>query len=250
MPNDANGYFLDYVNRQAATIGPKERALMAQVTEVSRGLIHGATLHWAGSQRKGTAVHGSDLDMCLDAPAPVSLAERRALRSALAGALGRDARVQSHVLRVAAGSGVPKLDIAFARAAFGDRPLPALAAYQGQPARQAAARAMKLWTRAGGLPHVSGWAVEALVVHLDQPGGRPALELFRRVLGWLEATAKPSDIEAVLRAANHGQWPPAWSAAVPGRLEALKNAARAIQRRAPAPESWRKTEDVGRWLGR
>lgn len=248
MSVDPNGYFEDFVNRRAATLGPAERALMGRVTEVARGVIPGAGLHWAGSQRKGTGVLGSDLDMCLVSTAPVDVATRKRLRAALATALGREVRIQSHVVRVVAGDGIPKLDIAFARAEFGSRPLPEVDPFRDARGRQVAARAMKLWTRSGNLPRISGWALEAIVVHLDQPRGRGGLELFRRVTSWMEATAKPQDIESVLRAANYGVWPEAWSAGVPGRLEALRNASRALRTRAPAPEAWRSSEDVGRWL--
>ena len=248
MSADANGYFEAFVNGRAATLGPAERALMGQVTSVVQAVIPGSGVHWAGSQRKGTGVVGSDLDMCVASTSPVSVATRKRLRSALAEALGRDVRIQPHVVRVVAGGGIAKLDIAFARAEFGSRPLPDLDPFHNQRGRQAAARAMKLWTRGGNLPRISGWALEAIVVHLDQPGGRGALDLFRRMAGWLEVTAKPADIESVLRAANFGQWPEAWSAGVPGRLEALRNAARALRGRSPAPETWRSPDDVGRWL--
>jgi hypothetical protein len=245
---DANGYFDDFVNRRAAKVGPAERALMGRVTGVVQAVIPGAGVHWAGSQRKGTGVIGSDLDMCIASNSPVDVATRKKLRAALADALGRDARIQPHVVRVIAGEGIPKLDLAFANAAFGSRPLPNLDPFHNQGGRQTAARAMKLWTRGGNLPRVSGWALEAIVVHLDQPGGRAGLDLFRRVVAWIEITAKPADIESVLRASNSGQWPLAWSSGLPGRLEALRNAARALRMRSPAPEAWRSSDDVGRWL--
>ncbi len=248
MSADASGYFEDYVNRQAATIGPAERALMGTITGVVQEVIPGAGVHWAGSLRKGTGVRGSDLDMCVASNTPVDVASRKKLRTALAATLGRDVRIQPHVVRVVAGEGIAKLDLAFANAAFGSRPLPNVDPFHNQRGRQGAARAMKLWTRAGNLPRISGWALEAIVVHLDQPGGRGGLELFRRVAAWLETTAKPADIEGVLRAANFAQWPVTWSAGVPGRLEALRNAARALRMRSPAPEAWRSPDEVGRWL--
>lgn len=243
-----NGYFENYVNGRATTLGTVERGLIAEVTKVVRVVIPGSEVHWAGSLRKGTGVVGSDLDMCVASNSPVDIATRRQLRVALADTLGREVRIQPHVIRVDAGGGVSKLDIAFANAAFGSRPLPAVEPFHNQRGRQAAARAMKLWTRGRPLPRISGWALEAIVVHQDQPGGRPALELFRRVASWLEVTAKPADIESVLRHANFGQWPAAWSAGVPGRLQALRNAATALRTRSPAPEAWRSPEDVGRWL--
>jgi hypothetical protein len=152
------------------------------------------------------------------------------------------------VVRVGATSGLPKLDIAFANAAFGSRPLPDLSEFKDQRGRQAAARALKLWTRGGGLPRIGGWAWEALVVHLDAPRGRGGLDLFQRIVGWLESTATPAALDGVLRHANQGRWNPVWSSGVPGTLEALRNHAKALRRRSPPPEGWKSPDDVGRWL--
>lgn len=245
MNDRASGYFEAFVNSRAATIGPQERALMVQVRASVDAVIPRAQVHWAGSQRKGTGIVGSDLDMCVESADPVTEALRRDLRGALERTIGRPAVVKTHVVRV---TGTPKLDIAFANAGFGGRPLPDLADFHDRRGRQAAARALKLWTRGGGLPRVSGWALEALVVHLDQPVGRGGLELFQRILGWIEATATPGALEGVLRAANYSRWNPLWTSGVPGTLEALRNSARALRKRSPPVEGWRSADDVGRWL--
>ncbi len=248
MTGKASGYFEAFVNSRAATVGPEEKALMARVVPLVQGVVPRSQARWAGSQRKGTAVVGSDLDMSIESADPVTEALRRDLRAAMERGLGRPVVVRSHVVRVAGASGLPKLDIAFTNAAFGSRPLPDLAEFKDQRGRQAAARALKLWTRGGGLPRVGGWAWEALVVHLDAPPGRPGRELFQRIVGWIEATATPASLEGVLRHANQGRWNPVWSAGVPGTLEALRNHAKALRRRSPPPEGWKSADDVGRWL--
>lgn len=248
MMDKASGYFEAYVNSRAATVGTPEKALMAQVVPIVQRVVPRSQVRWAGSQRKGTAVVGSDLDMCVESTDPVTEGLRRELRAALEVGLGRPVHVRAHVVRVRAAAGLPKLDLAFANAAFGSRPLPDLAEFKDQRGRQAAARALKLWTRGGGLPHIGGWAWEALVVHLDAPPGRPGFELFQRIVGWLEATATPVALEGVLRHANQGRWNPAWSSGLPGTLQALQNHARALRRRSPSPPAWKSVEDAGRWL--
>jgi hypothetical protein len=248
MTDKSNGYFEAFVNSRATTVGVTEKALMTQVVPLVQRVVPRSQVRWAGSQRKGTAVMGSDLDMCVESTDPVTEALRRDLRAALEAGLGRPVHVRAHVVRVGATSGLPKLDIAFANAAFGSRPLPDLSEFKDQRGRQAAARALKLWTRGGGLPRIGGWAWEALVVHLDAPRGRGGLDLFQRIVGWLESTATPAALDGVLRHANQGRWNPVWSSGVPGTLEALRNHAKALRRRSPPPEGWKSPDDVGRWL--
>jgi hypothetical protein len=248
MTDRAQGYFEAFVNSRAITVGSVEKALMAQVVPVVQRVIPRSQVRWAGSQRKGTAIVGSDLDMCVESTDPVTEALRRDLRTALEVALARPTHVRAHVVRVVSGAALPKLDIAFANAGFGSRALPDLSEFKDQRGRQVAARALKLWTRSGGLPRVAGWALEALVVHLDAPPGRGGLELFQRITGWLEVTATPAAIEGVLRHANFGRWNTAWSAGTPGTLEALRNHAKVLRKRSPPPEGWRSLEDAGRWL--
>jgi hypothetical protein len=233
----ANGYFEAFINANAYRVGAGDKALMRAVTEASRAVVPGCQLRWAGSQRKGTAIAGSDLDLCLESGIPVTEGQRRELRAQLRGALGRPAQVLSHVVRLPATAGEVKVDIAFANAAFGSRPLPDTTPFHDQRARQAAARALKLWTRSESLPYLRGWVVEALVVHL-----------FSRIIAWFDERATPTAIEGVLRPAAFPSWNPEWSARLPGRLEALRNNARALRRRAPSPESWSSMEDAGRWL--
>lgn len=247
MTDRARGYFEAFINSQAARPDAAEKALMPRVVAITQRVVPRSQVRWAGSQRKGTAIVGSDLDMCVESADPVTETLRRDLRSALQAEFGRSAVVRAHVVRIAAGGGAPKLDIAFVNAAFGSRPLPDLAEFSGRPGRQAAARALKLWTRQGGLPRVGGWAWEAIVVHLDAPPGRGGLELFERVVGWLD-NATPMALEGVLRHANQGQWNPVWSANMPGTVEALRNHAKALRRRSPAPEAWRSPADAGKWL--
>ena len=244
----ANGYFEEFVNRQAPGLTPSDRALMAVLSKVVQEIIRGGAVHWAGSHRKGTAIASSDRDVCVASLEPVTLVQRRDLRIAIGERLGRQARILSHVVRVDTTPSEPKVDIAFANAAFGSRPLPDPVPFSTFPARIFATRALKLWTRAGGLPHVPGWALEALVIALDRPAGKyDGLALFLRIVDWI-AKAKPADLEAILRPAVHPRWDPEWSPRVVGRLEALANASRALARRAPQPASWKGADDVRRWL--
>lgn len=244
-----NGLFEAYINARAYRATAEDRALIAALNGVVRAAIPGSQVRWAGSQRKGTAIAGSDLDLVVESRDPVTEAQRRALRSQLEAQLGRPARVLSHAVRLPEHDSGPKVDVAFANAAFGSRPLPALAQYHNRPNRQAAVRALKLWSRAGDLPFIAGWAAEALVVHLDSPPQNlPPLRLFLRILGWLDERASPAAIESVLRPAASPRWNPDWSPRLPGRLEALRNHARALRRRGEAPDAWRSQDDVERWL--
>jgi len=247
----AEGYFEAFVNQQAERQTSDDRLVMKQVVATVSATIPRSQVQWAGSQRKSTAVAGSDLDLCVESRDPVTEALRRDLRSALQRDLGRPAIVLSHAVRLPAHGSLRKTDIAFANAAFGSRPLPVTSEFKGHRSRQLAARALKIWTRSGNLPWVSGWAVEALVVHLDQsPDSTSGLVLFRRLLNWMADKATPAAVEGVLRPAAHPRWNDDWSARLPGRLEALKNNARALQRRRPGPEDWGSTADVEQWLCR
>lgn len=247
----ANGYFEAFVNRHAYRPGPDDRGLIEEVTGVVRANVPGSQVRWAGSQRKGTAIAGSDLDLCVETSSPVTEARRRDLRSTLASALDRPAIVLSHAIRMPPHAGKTKVDIAFANAAFGCRPLPDAGEFHDQRSRQAAARALKLWTAAAHLRSISGWAVEALVVHLDaNPGTLNPLDLFLRIIDWLGERATPQAVEGVLRPAAFPEWNPEWSKRLPGQLEAVSNQARSLRRRHPVPEEWKSADDVGRWLGR
>ena len=249
MTDSANGFFDAFVNSRAYKPTDADRKIMADATAACRAQIPGSQLRWAGSQFKSTAVVGSDLDWCMATPSPITEAQRRELRTHLEQALGRVVRVQSHVLRLPALGAAPKIDIAFANAAFGSRPLPDPTAFGAKPVRQLAARALKLWLRAGGMPRVPGWALEALVVHLDANGKATAgLQLFQRVTDWLEQNSTPAVIEGVLRPAAFPKWNPQWSAPLPGSLTAMQNAVRALKCRRPAPADWRTVADVEPWL--
>lgn len=244
-----NGLFEAYINTCAYRATANDRALIASLNEVVGTVIPVSQVRWAGSIRKGTAIARSDLDVVVESRDPVTEAQRRTLRSLLEAKLGRHARVLSHAVRLPAHLDAPKVDVAFANAAFGSRPLPDLAEFHNRPNRQAAARALKIWSRAGNLPFIAGWAVEALVVHLDSPPQNlPPLPLFLRVIGWLDEKATPAAIESVLRPAAFPRWNPDWSSRLSGRLEALRNHARALRRRSEAADAWRTQDDVEQWL--
>lgn len=187
----ANGYFEAFVNERAFRPGPSEREIMASVTEIVRRAISRSQVRWAGSQRKGTAIRGSDLDLCVESSEPVTESQRRDLRGELERGLARPARVLSHAVRLPRDGASPKVDIAFANAAFGSRPLPDAESFHDRRARQATARGLKLWSRGANVPHLPGWVIEALVVHLDPNAeDRAPLELFLRVIGWLDDRAR------------------------------------------------------------
>lgn len=247
--NRAAGYFEALVNQLAYREAPDDRRLIAQVTDAVRVVAPGSQVRWAGSQRKGTAVAASDLDLCVESTTPITEAQRRELRAVLERDLRRPARVQSHVIRLPGHEGRPKVDIAFANAAFGSRPLPDVSAFHNHRSRQVAARALKVWAAASKLPRLPGWVIEAVVTHLDaKPGAHDPLDLFLRILAWLDERATVGALEGVLRPAAFPRWNDAWSAALPGRLEALRNRARAQRRRSGGPESWTSTADAERWL--
>jgi hypothetical protein len=245
----AAGYFEALVNQHAYRETPDDGRVAARVTATVRALIPGSQVRWAGSQRKGTAVAASDLDLCVESATPITEGQRRDLRTALERDLRRPACVQSHAVRLPSHDGQPKVDIAFANAAFGSRPLPEVTAFHNQRSRQAAARALKLWASASSLPRLPGWVIEALVVHLaPNPGLHTPLELFLRILTWLDERATPAVLEGVLRPAAFPRWNDAWTMTLPGRLEALRNRARAQRRRRDGPETWRSIADADRWL--
>jgi hypothetical protein len=245
----SNGLFEAFINNSAYRTTAEDGALMVSLNSLIGSAIPSSQVRWAGSQRKGTAIVGSDLDVVVESRDPVTEAQRRVLRAHLEESLNRPARVLSHAVRLPAHENAPKVDVAFANAAFGSRPLPDLAEYHSRPNRQKAARALKLWSRAGNLPYIAGWAVEALVVHLDSPPRELLpLPLFLRVITWLDEKATPAAVEGVLRPAAFPRWNPDWSPRLPGRLEALRNHARALRRRAEATSTWRTQEDVALWL--
>lgn len=244
MPNP-NGYFEAWTNQIRER--HSDARLLEQLTRVMQREV-GGQVYRAGSQAKGTGIAGSDLDYCVMTNTPVSFAQRRALARSVESAVGRPTRVQYHVIRIAADYSLPKADIAFAHASFGERRLPDVADFKGQPQRQQAARALKAWARACHFPWTKGWALERFVVHLDSSTTpRDALTLTRGVLEWLAHQANQGAVESVLRAHAEPEWSEAWSDRLPGRLEAMRNAARQTLRRYH-PHAWYSAADAGRWL--
>lgn len=241
-----SGYFEAWANQLRQSLTEADRQLMAAVTREVQANLRGS-VHWAGSQAKGTAIAGSDLDMCINSPEPVTERGRRELAARLKTVLGRDAQPKLHVVRLAGADHAPRVDIAFANAAFGSRPLPDTSDFKGKNPRQHAARALKFWARGGGLPPVGGWALERVVVHLDANEHPNGQGLMVHVLDWLANRAKPGDIEAQLRPVAAPAWRPEWSEKLPGRLEALKNSARSLLGRY-RPDEWRSATDVEQWI--
>lgn len=242
----ADGYFEAWTNAIREKTGIDGRQAMAAITQVMQREVRG-NVQWAGSQAKGTGIDGSDLDMCVTTPEPVSEAQRRALATAVREALHRETRVCWHVIRVQRDHRRPKIDIAFANAAFGSRRTPDTGDFKGQPQRQQAARALKAWARTWGFGWVSGWALERVVVHLDSARQPTALALTVAALTWLAERANPSAVESILRPHAEPRWHDDWSQKLPGRVEALRNAARATLSRH-APDAWTSADNAERWL--
>lgn len=244
------GMFQQFVNSQAARPDEHEKALMRSVQQVVDSTLEACQVRWAGSQRKRTAIKGSDLDMIIETSAPVTTGDRKRLRSALESSLGRPAIIRNHVIRLAVHGMSPRVDLAFANAAFGSRALPDVDEFHDQASRQLAARALKLWTRGDGFPPVPGWVTESLVVHLDpNRNAASGLQLFLRIVDWLADSATPQALEGVLRPRASPAWNAAWSERLPGRLQQLRDRARRL-RDGYAPETWRTTADVAAWLPR
>ncbi len=219
-----SGYFEQWANQIRWSESEEDRAEMARLTTLVQSTLKGQ-IHWAGSQKKNTAIQGSDLDMCIETTVPVTQAARRKLAEEIETCLGRPTEIKNHVIRVKPRSNSKaKLDIAFANAEFGSRPLPDVTEFK-DPRRQHAARALKYWLRSGGMPHVGGWAIEGLVVKLDDAKGT-GYDLFLKILTWLARPCSANDIESILKPRAQPAWNPLWSKALPGNIQAIANQAK------------------------
>jgi hypothetical protein len=202
-------------------------------------------LHWAGSQRKSTAILGSDLDMCLETTEPITKIERKQFAKLIRGELGWDAHERTHVIRINPRvEGGVKLDIAFANAIFGSRPLPNTEEFHDNSRRQQAARALKWWLRSGGLPQVPGWAIESLVIGLD---GRviQGCDLFLKIINWLARPCTANEVMSLLKPRAE-PWRSEWERKLPNTLQAISNQARRLQRKKPS--SFASSTDIEQWL--
>ena len=240
----AAGYFEQWTNEIRHSHA--DSTLLEQLTRIIQREERGQ-VHRAGSQAKKTGLTGSDLDYCVMTNAQVTESRRRELARIVEREIGRPARVQWHVIRIAAGRVLPKADIAFANASFGDRALPDLADFKGQPKRQQAARALKAWARSHQFPWSKGWAMERFVVHLDSAARPQALDVALGVLDWLGNRANQSAVESVLRPHAEPEWSDEWSNRLPGRLQALSNEARRTLKRYQ-PDTWTSGADAGAWM--
>lgn len=249
MSQRAAGYFQAYINQHAHQTDTADRRDMQRIRAICAMVLASPQVSWAGSVVKKTGVIGSDLDLSVSTSVAVTHNQRKQLARQLGQTLGRRVRIGSHAVRLPATGVRPGLDLSFTNAAFGDRPAVDAEPWRARPARQQAARAIKLWTRAGGLPALSGWTVEALVLHLDATEHPRGLDLFLHVVDWLADRATPQAVEGVLRAAAHPAWKPQWSSRLPGRLQALANASRNLRDSRHGPETWHSAAEVGRWLG-
>lgn len=241
----SSGQFENWANQIRWKNSGEDKREMKLLTD----LIHselGGQIHWAGSQRKGTAIEGSDLDMCIETQTPVSASIRRKLARSITDTLKREAKPHSHVIRVKPRKGgSAKLDIAFANADFGSRPLPNVDEFRSQN-RQHATRALKWWLRSDGMPSgVKGWAIEGLVVQLDN-NEATGYELFEKIIRWLARPCTFNDVESILRPRAEPEWRPEWSKRLPGQIQAISSQARRLVR--SLPENFSSPDDIERWL--
>lgn len=227
------GQFENWTNQIRWSESGEDRREMDLLNGLVQRQLRGQ-IHWAGSQRKGTAIAGSDLDVCVETSASVSESDRRRLAQNIASLLGREAQPRYHVIRVAPRQGSSAhLDIAFSNATFGNRPLPNVEEFESNQARQQAARALKWWFRSGNLPRVRGWVIDGLVVSQDA-GETTSYGLFMKVVRWLADSCTPAEIESILRPRAVPGWMPEWSDPLDGQLQAIANQARRLVRTLPA----------------
>lgn len=242
-----SGYFEQWANQIRWSESSEDRAEMGELTKLVQSTLKGQ-IHWAGSQSKSTAIEGSDLDVCIVTNDPVTKGQRRELAKQIAINLQRPTEIKSHVIRVGPRAhSKAKLDIAFANAEFGNRPLPDKTEFK-DPRRQHATRALKYWLRSGGMPYVGGWAIEGLVVGLDDAKGT-GCDLFLKILEWLARPCPPNDIESILKPRALPKWNSDWSKKLPGQIQAIANQAKnrlsALKTRSTPLSS---AADVEEWL--
>lgn len=237
-----HGYFEQFANRIVWQESALDRQDVAKISQIVQTLLRGQT-HWAGSQRKSTAIVGSDLDLCINTTSPVTKSQRLELANQLTHGLERSARPHAHIIRIAPRVDSVKIDIAFANAEFGNRPLPDTEEFK-DPRRQQVARLLKTWLRSPGMPHVSGWAIESLVVALDNREN--TAELLFKIMHWLKGPRTPNDIESILKPRAKPMWNPNWSSGLSGTLQAISN--NATNRLNHKPPTFRSADDVKRWL--
>lgn len=246
----AQGYFEAYCNEVAYVLTASDRSTIEQLTAVARLIWPGARTEWAGSLAKGTAITGADLDILVCTNTPVTTTERKSFAAEIRSRMSRDLRIGRHAVRIPAGTAEAGIDVAFDNAAFGSRARVDRAPWHERTARKQAVRAAKAWLRRGGLPKSSGWMIEELVLFRDAGGAdRTGLEIFERVVQWLDESANASALESRLRPVAAPAWHPEWSQRLPGRLEAIRGAARQLRSSRNGPSTWQSKDDVARWMG-
>ena len=142
--------------------------LVSQVVAATLGREARVTI--AGSVAKGTEVGASDLDLLVETPAPVTLAQRRALEVRLQVRPELNAaHVQLKKLAIHVHFGGLDVDIVCTNTVeYGVQPPPDARFASADAAVKLAARALKVWARhAGSLGNrkVPGHALESLVLH-------------------------------------------------------------------------------------
>lgn len=239
------GQFENWANQIRWSESEEDKREMALLTNLVQRELRGQ-IRWAGSQRKRTAIEGSDLDVCIETGASVSESERRRLAQSITGLLGRVAQPRYHVIRVTPREGSSAhLDIAFSNAAFGSRSLPNVEEFESRSVRQQAARALKWWFRSGNMPRVRGWVIDGLVVSQDT-GEATSYDLFTKIVRWLAHSCTSHEIESILRPRAVPRWMPEWSDPLDGQLQAISNHARRLERTLPAHFSSAST--IEQWL--
>lgn len=227
-----NGYFEACVNANAYRKTAADSALIEQAQATAREHLPPGNVRWAGSVYKGTAIKGSDLDALFGSTEAVTTQARAAFAEGLKSVTGRSVRVLRHVVRVEPAEGLPRFDVAFQNAEFGCRAPPDDSRFRERAVRGSTVRALKVWTRRSqNLPRVPGWALEALVVGLDQQAeAELPLPTFDRIVAWLATTAKPDNVLALVKPHASPVWRPEWETRLQGQVIALGNAARSLRR--------------------
>ncbi len=240
------GYFEHWANNIVWKITPSEHEVIKKIHDiVSQESIKGE-IHIVGSEKKSTAIKDSDIDILIKTKNPVTKAQRKQLSQRLSESFSNNKVVtRSHVIRIEIG-GKRKIDLAFENAEFGGRSYPDLVAFKEQPKRYHAVRALKYWFKHNPLPHVGGWALEAIVLHLDNRRINHGLELFETVINWFIEKATPEAILSALKSKAQPTWQEQWTKKLPGNLEAIKNQAKALKKRRPS--SFQTTKEVEQWL--
>jgi predicted nucleotidyltransferase len=233
----SEGQIENFINNKTYTITDEDKKLGIEIQKILTDITNKTLRYdWAGSIARKTAVEGSDLDILihiddaiLTKPQRIKLSEKLKTRTDLSI---KNTIISSHSVTIERHKKRPTIDISFSGATFGSRQK-TLNEIQYKPGQKSAVKLMKLWIyHHPHLPKVKGWVIESLINSLNQQQHQlSTLQLFQKTLDWLIHGANVSSIESILRPLNQsGEWSAAWSSSLSGKLSALQNDARRIQR--------------------